>query len=72
MISKIEPLKFLGWLIAHCFLIFSGSSKKPKIGIIVGIVGGLVVLLSGGLLFFLCKGKHKGYKREVFVDVAGL
>ncbi|KAH9718724.1 putative LRR receptor-like serine/threonine-protein kinase [Citrus sinensis] len=49
----------------------SGSSKKPKIGIIVGIVGGLIVLISGGLLFFLCKGRHKGYKREVFVDVAG-
>ncbi|XP_048232721.1 probable LRR receptor-like serine/threonine-protein kinase At5g10290 isoform X2 [Ricinus communis] len=50
----------------------SGSSNKPKIGIIVGIIGGVIILLLfGGLLFFICKGKHKGYKREVFVDVAG-
>ncbi|KAH7565691.1 hypothetical protein JRO89_XS08G0001300 [Xanthoceras sorbifolium] len=49
----------------------SGNSKKPKIGIIVGIVGGIIVLLLGGVLFFMCKGRHKGYKREVFVDVAG-
>ncbi|KDP29697.1 hypothetical protein JCGZ_18632 [Jatropha curcas] len=50
----------------------SGSSNKPKIGIIVGIVGGIVIiLLFGGLLFFICKGRHKGYKREVYVDVPG-
>ncbi|RDX91410.1 putative LRR receptor-like serine/threonine-protein kinase [Mucuna pruriens] len=49
-----------------------GSSHKPKTGIIVGIVIGLVVILFlGGLLFFWCKGRHKGYRREVFVDVAG-
>ncbi|KAL2343070.1 hypothetical protein Fmac_004355 [Flemingia macrophylla] len=49
-----------------------GSSHKPKIGLIVGIVIGLVIiLLLGGLLFFWCKGRHKGYRREVFVDVAG-
>ncbi|XP_061336550.1 probable LRR receptor-like serine/threonine-protein kinase At5g10290 [Gastrolobium bilobum] len=45
-----------------------GSSHKPKVGLIVGIVIGLVVILClGGLLFFWCRG----YKREVFVDVAG-
>lgn len=71
MFSRVEPLNLLGCLVAECFLILTGSSKKPKIGIIVGIVGGLIVLISGGLLFFLCKGRHKGYKREVFVDVAG-
>lgn len=50
----------------------AGASNKPKIGIVVGIVGGTVILLLfGGLLFFVCKGRHKGYKREVFVDVAG-
>lgn len=48
------------------------SSKKPKLGIIVGLVGGLIILLFGGLLYFICKRRHKGYKREVFVDVAGL
>ncbi|TKY60268.1 LRR receptor serine/threonine-protein kinase [Spatholobus suberectus] len=49
-----------------------GSSHKPKVALIVGIVIGLVVILFlGGLLFFWCKGRHKGYKREVFVDVAG-
>ncbi|XP_050205128.1 probable LRR receptor-like serine/threonine-protein kinase At5g10290 isoform X2 [Mercurialis annua] len=50
----------------------SGSSNKPKIGIIIGIVGGVtILLLFGGLLFFVCKSRNKGYKREVFVDVAG-
>ncbi|KAI9165767.1 hypothetical protein LWI28_020054 [Acer negundo] len=49
----------------------SGNSKKPKVGIIVGIIGGIIVLLLGGVLFFMCKGRHKGYMREVFVDVAG-
>ncbi|KAJ4848149.1 hypothetical protein Tsubulata_004418 [Turnera subulata] len=50
----------------------SGSSHKPKIGVIIGIIGGSVVLLlCGGLLLFVCKGRHKGYKCEVFVDVAG-
>ncbi|WRX11362.1 Protein kinase domain - like 10 [Theobroma cacao] len=50
----------------------SGSLQKPKVGIIVGMVGGFIILLIvGGLLFFLCKGRQKGYKREVFVDVAG-
>ncbi|GMI67941.1 hypothetical protein like AT5G10290 [Hibiscus trionum] len=50
----------------------SGSSHKPKVGIIVGIVGGLIILLLfGGLLFFLCKRRRKGNKGEVFEDVAG-
>ncbi|XP_073265435.1 probable LRR receptor-like serine/threonine-protein kinase At5g10290 isoform X1 [Populus alba] len=50
----------------------SGGSHKSKIGIIVGVVGGFVILfLFGGLLFFVCKGRRKGYKREIFVDVAG-
>ncbi|KAI4345254.1 hypothetical protein L6164_012393 [Bauhinia variegata] len=49
-----------------------GSSHKSKIALIVGITVGLVIiLLLGGLLFFWHKGRHKGYKREVFVDVAG-
>ncbi|KAE8693231.1 putative LRR receptor-like serine/threonine-protein kinase [Hibiscus syriacus] len=49
----------------------SGSSHKPKVGLIVGIVGGFVILLFVGLLFFLCKRRRKGNKGEVFVDVAG-
>ncbi|XP_020213668.1 probable LRR receptor-like serine/threonine-protein kinase At5g10290 [Cajanus cajan] len=45
-----------------------GSSHKPKIGLVVGIVAGLVVILFlGGLLFYW----YKGCKREVFVDVPG-
>ncbi|KAJ9670115.1 hypothetical protein PVL29_026581 [Vitis rotundifolia] len=48
----------------------SGGSHKPKIGLIVGIVGGLTgLLLSATVLFFLWKGSCRGYKRGV-VDVA--
>ncbi|XP_044503282.1 probable LRR receptor-like serine/threonine-protein kinase At5g10290 isoform X2 [Mangifera indica] len=50
---------------------YSGGSKKPTIGIVVGIIGGFLVLLFGVFLFFWCKAKHKGYGREVYVDVAG-
>ena len=54
------------------FSLLAGSSQKPKVGIIVGIVGGFIILLLfGGLLFFLCKGRQKGCKGEAFVDVAG-
>ncbi|KAL7143967.1 hypothetical protein ABFS83_08G227200 [Erythranthe nasuta] len=50
-----------------------GHSSKSKTVMIVGIVGALLVifLLGGFLVLFLWKGNHKGYKREVFVDVAG-
>ncbi|KAL6552160.1 hypothetical protein OROGR_008314 [Orobanche gracilis] len=50
-----------------------GRSSNPKTGMIVGIVGALVVilLLGGFLLLYSWKSRHKGYKREVFVDVAG-
>ncbi|KAL5075801.1 hypothetical protein RYX36_014785 [Vicia faba] len=45
-----------------------GSSHKPKVGLIVGTVIGLILLLFlGSFLFFWCKG----YKREVFEDVPG-
>ncbi|KAK9096518.1 hypothetical protein Sjap_022015 [Stephania japonica] len=46
------------------------SSHKSKRGVIIGVVGGIVLLLLGVALFLVCKGKHKGYKREIFVDVA--
>ncbi|PIA52127.1 hypothetical protein AQUCO_01000188v1 [Aquilegia coerulea] len=50
----------------------AGSSPKSKLGIIIGVVGGIIgFVLFGVAVFLLCKGKHKGYKREVFVDVAG-
>ncbi|KAL0350061.1 UNVERIFIED_CONTAM: putative LRR receptor-like serine/threonine-protein kinase [Sesamum radiatum] len=50
-----------------------GGSSKSKTGMIIGIVGALLVilLLGGLLLLFLWKGRHKGYRREIFVDVAG-
>ncbi|XP_068331429.1 probable LRR receptor-like serine/threonine-protein kinase At5g10290 [Pyrus communis] len=49
-----------------------GAKSKPKLGIIVGVVGGLIILLLlGGLLYFTWKRRHEGSKREVFVDVAG-
>lgn len=50
----------------------TGGSGKPKTAMIIGIVGSLFVILLGGfLLLFLWKGRHKSYRREVFVDVAG-
>ncbi|PKI66217.1 hypothetical protein CRG98_013385 [Punica granatum] len=49
----------------------SSSSRKSKVGIIIGVVGGLVLLLLCGMLVFLYKGRQKGYRREAFVDVAG-
>ncbi|KAF5957785.1 hypothetical protein HYC85_005010 [Camellia sinensis] len=49
-----------------------GSSHKPKIGTIVAIVGGVTgSLIFGGLVLLLWKGRCKGYRRDVFVDVAG-
>ncbi|KAK1441284.1 hypothetical protein QVD17_07130 [Tagetes erecta] len=48
------------------------SSKKSKAGILIGvIVGILVLLLLGCFVLFFWRGRHKGYKREVFVDVPG-
>ncbi|KAF3597616.1 hypothetical protein DY000_02025814 [Brassica cretica] len=45
----------------------SGDSSKPKTGIIPGVT----VVLFGILVFLFCRDTHKGYKRDVFVDVAG-
>nr|GLL38572.1 probable LRR receptor-like serine/threonine-protein kinase At5g10290 isoform X1 [Ipomoea trifida] len=49
-----------------------GAPSKTKTGMVVGIVVGFLgfVLIVGLLLFFF-RGRHKGYRREVFVDVAG-
>ncbi|XP_057487702.1 probable LRR receptor-like serine/threonine-protein kinase At5g10290 isoform X1 [Actinidia eriantha] len=49
-----------------------GSSHNPRIGTIVGIVAGILgLLLFGSLFLMLWKGRRRGYRREVFVDVAG-
>ncbi|KAG5534246.1 hypothetical protein RHGRI_022389 [Rhododendron griersonianum] len=57
----------------HCASDSVGSSNKSKIGTVLGIIVGIVCLLVfGGLLLLFWKGRHKGYRREVFVDVAGL
>ncbi|KAL9332708.1 hypothetical protein ACSQ67_002318 [Phaseolus vulgaris] len=45
-----------------------GSSHKTKVGLIVGIVTGLVVIIFLGCLLFFW---YKGCKREIFVDVPG-
>lgn len=48
------------------------GSKASKIGVILGIVGGCIaIFLLVALLLVLCRGRNSGYKREVFVDVAG-
>ncbi|CAN7043616.1 unnamed protein product [Brassica oleracea var. botrytis] len=49
----------------------SGSYITPKTGIIAGVVVGVTVVLFGILVFLFCKDRHKGFKRDVFVDVAG-
>ncbi|CAA0412163.1 putative transferase, protein kinase RLK-Pelle-LRR-II family [Arabidopsis thaliana] len=49
----------------------SGDSSSRKTGIIAGVVSGIAVILLGFFFFFFCKDKHKGFKRDVFVDVAG-
>ncbi|CAF1920643.1 unnamed protein product [Brassica napus] len=49
----------------------SDDSSKPKTGIIAGAVVGVTVVLFGILVFLFCKDRHKGFKRDVFVDVAG-
>ncbi|KAI3931171.1 hypothetical protein MKW92_028898 [Papaver armeniacum] len=49
----------------------SGGSHNSKLGLIVGIIGGVVILVFGIFIFFLWKSRSKGHGREVFVDVAG-
>ena len=38
----------------------------------LGSVGGVIGLLVIAAAFLFCKVRRKGYRREVFVDVAGL
>ncbi|KAI3846652.1 hypothetical protein MKX03_012054 [Papaver bracteatum] len=49
----------------------SGGSHKSKLGLILGIIGGVVILVFGIVIFFLWKSRSKGHGREIFVDVAG-
>ncbi|KAI3873997.1 hypothetical protein MKW98_001646 [Papaver atlanticum] len=49
----------------------SGGYHNSKLGLILGIIGGVVILVFGIVIFFLWKSKSKGHGREVFVDVAG-
>ncbi|KAF6148711.1 hypothetical protein GIB67_019319 [Kingdonia uniflora] len=49
-----------------------GTSNESKLGMIIGIVGGIIgFIIFGGVLFLIYKGRHKGYQREIYVDVAG-
>ncbi|XP_043707173.1 probable LRR receptor-like serine/threonine-protein kinase At5g10290 isoform X1 [Telopea speciosissima] len=48
------------------------ASKKSKLGITFGIIGAVIgLLLLGGFLFLVWKSRHKGYRRDVFIDVSG-
>lgn len=60
-------------LVLVSILFFADSSSKPNAGKIVGIIVGISgILLVGGVLLYLWRRRHRGYRREVFVDVAGL
>lgn len=49
-----------------------GSSNKRKLGVVLGVVGGVAfVLLIFSLVFVICKARYKRNKGEVFVDVPG-
>ncbi|KAG8070480.1 hypothetical protein GUJ93_ZPchr0006g45992 [Zizania palustris] len=50
---------------------YQSGSHSPKIGIVLGTVGGVIGLLIVAALFIFCKGRRKSHLREVFVDVAG-
>ncbi|XP_016492501.1 putative LRR receptor-like serine/threonine-protein kinase At5g10290 [Nicotiana tabacum] len=56
----------------HCESDSGGSPSKPKIGLVVGIAGGFLgILLLGGSVLLFWRRRHKGYRREIFVDVVG-
>ncbi|OEL19792.1 putative LRR receptor-like serine/threonine-protein kinase [Dichanthelium oligosanthes] len=50
---------------------YQSGSHSSKIGLILGIVGGVIGLLIVGVLFLICNARRKSHLREVFVDVAG-
>ncbi|KAF3607119.1 hypothetical protein DY000_02046502 [Brassica cretica] len=52
--------------VRHCLNhIFFTSNRFKR------VVVGVTVVLFGILVFLFCKDRHKGFKRDVFVDVAG-
>ncbi|OAY70998.1 probable LRR receptor-like serine/threonine-protein kinase At5g10290 [Ananas comosus] len=50
---------------------FQGGSHNSKVGVVVGSIGGAAVFIVIGVVFVFCKGRKKGNRREVFVDVPG-
>lgn len=48
-----------------------GGSHNSKVGVVVGIIGGVVGLLFIVAALLFCQCRKKAYKREVFVDVPG-
>ncbi|XP_020273294.1 probable LRR receptor-like serine/threonine-protein kinase At5g10290 isoform X2 [Asparagus officinalis] len=50
----------------------AGGSHHSELGAVLGSIGGaLALLIVAGVALFLWKRKRRGYRREVFVDVAG-
>lgn len=50
----------------------TGGSHSSKIGIVLGSIAGVIGLsIVGFILLYFRKGRRKGYRPEVFVDVAG-
>ncbi|CAH9122581.1 unnamed protein product [Cuscuta epithymum] len=57
----------------HCETSRVSSSKSKTTGMVIGIAVGIlgVMVLVGSLLLLFFRGRHRGYMRELFVDVAG-
>ncbi|KAK9134255.1 hypothetical protein Syun_013585 [Stephania yunnanensis] len=64
---KIGDIKTLSTL----YVQKDGSSHKARIGIIGGVIGITVLLLSGGVMFLVWKRRSKANRQDKFVDVAG-
>nr|XP_025884233.1 probable LRR receptor-like serine/threonine-protein kinase At5g10290 isoform X3 [Solanum lycopersicum] len=80
-LGNLKKLQFLfsenhlncGLNFSHrCVSDSEGSPSKSKTGLVIGIVGGFLgIILLGGLMLFFWRGRNKGYKREIYVDVPG-
>ncbi|KAF2546430.1 hypothetical protein F2Q70_00020686 [Brassica cretica] len=68
--TRVNELRYGELVLDCCIARPLGDSSKPKTGIIAGVVVGVTVVLFGILVFLFCKDRHKGFKRDVFVDVA--